>query len=400
MKYAILVILFFSLVFPLTLPAEDAETTPPDTEKPDSLPRDEKEEERSDFILEPDVHWIGATLNLGFRGIEIIPGRDTIFWASLGGEVDRRGYYFLPDGTPYTGGTSVEGETGEEYEVDPATDVLFWRGIVRWRMGLAQGLVWNPMQDRNWLEAYAFYTGYYEGYFQNEDADQLLFRSDLPEKGGMFQNSILSGLTIDTVRRDEKDKTYEGYYFGASVEWAPEWFGNDIIGTADYVRINSTIKSFVPIFSTVSDTGKHLFSSYIGLFTAVDYLTGPSIPLHAQQTIGGRYPRVGTGDAVRGVDVGRYSTPFKLVGNLEVRGNLPAFIWPELIPGVLLYFDSGFYHDIIGETYGVLLTTGIGVFMDLFGFGELVVYSQYYINGTNVDGNSITPLNFELGLHF
>jgi hypothetical protein len=83
-----------------------------------------------------------------------------------------------------------------------------------------------------------------------------------------------------------------------------------------------------------------------------------------------------------------------------VRGNLPAIIREDLVPGVLFYFDSGYYNNLDGKFSGPLFSTGIGVFLDLFGLGELVVYSQYVINKQNVDGSHFTPANIDFGFHF
>jgi hypothetical protein len=160
------------------------------------------------------------------------------------------------------------------------------------------------------------------------------------------------------------------------------------------------MEGFFPFFGVVDEEGRHRFSCYGGARVAFDYLAGNKLPLHVLQSFGGRYPETGLGGAVRGSDPGRYGTRVKVVGNLELRGNLPSILWEDLVPGVLLYFDAGYYNDLDERFSGPLFSTGVGVFLDLFGLGELVVYSQCVINKKNVDGSHFTPVNINFGFHF
>src|SRR6056297_3265104 len=71
-----------------------------------------------DIVIEPDIHWIGTTVRLGYKGVSFFPLVDTIIWINAGFETDEVGYYYLPDGTPYT---------GHEAGIDPASAPYFWR---------------------------------------------------------------------------------------------------------------------------------------------------------------------------------------------------------------------------------------------------------------------------------
>jgi hypothetical protein len=90
----------------------------------------------------------------------------------------------------------------------------------------------------------------------------------------------------------------------------------------------------------------------------------------------------------------------KLAGSIEVRSCFPSLIWEKLVPGVITYLDTGVYLEANGERSGVLVSTGLGMFIDFFGMGTLAAYTQYYINGANVDGTKFTPLKLKFGFHF
>lgn len=343
------------------------------------------------FVLKPDPHWIGLSLSLGYRGLSPFQTVDTVLWIGLGLKFWERGYFRLPDGSVYDGNSS---------SVDPLRDIPFFSLDTHWKLGIVQGLIKREGEKKNWWEIFLFYRGIYDYYCKEDGSEKLFFLSGRPETAGLLLNSLFIGTSLDTVTRAETDKSYRGYYSEITFEWAPGWLANAVAGEADFMRLYVTAKGFIPLFHTFSDEGKHRFSLYGGARIAADLLYGSKIPLHALQSFGGRDPEIGLGKAVRGADSGRFGTKLKIVGNVELRGNLPALIWDDLIPGVLVYVDAGYYDNLDDTLSGPLCSTGIGLFLDFFGLGELIVYTQYLLNRTNVDGLHITPINIDFGFHF
>jgi len=142
---------------------------------------------------------------------------------------------------------------------------------------------------------------------------------------------------------------------------------------------------------------------YAGDFAAVDWVTGDPVPLNVRQSFGGRSPRTGLGDAVRGVDSGSLDGDFKAVNNLEVRVLGPALFLPDIVPGLVVYLDAGIFGSAGApgpDAWGFVASTGAGVFVDLFGFAQLTGYLHYRLVGENADGSALTPFAIDFGLKF
>jgi hypothetical protein len=113
------------------------------------------------------------------------------------------------------------------------------------------------------------------------------------------------------------------------------------------------------------------------------------------------------------VDKAGYDTNLKAVNNLEVRANLlaipmPDFLAgfvPDVIPGVIAYFDCGLY-DQVGEPgissgpSGFVAATGAGVFVEVPGFGTLLAYMEYRLDGANAAGEHLRLFVLEFGMQF
>ena len=106
---------------------------------------------------------------------------------------------------------------------------------------------------------------------------------------------------------------------------------------------------------------------------------------------------------VRGTDPARYPAPLKIGGSTELLFHLPSPGFRRLVPGALLFFDAGYYRFFDDESFGsgggLLLSTGGGLFIDMFGMFELVFTMDYFLNGENIDGTRFTPLDFSMGLN-
>ncbi len=380
----------------------------------EGFPQEEKR--TSPFIFIPDLRIWGLDIDVGYRGVRFFAGVDTILWVSAGGGYERKTFFHNPDGTIYNGG---------DPQIDPEKDPFFYRANVQWAAGISQGIISrgllpqrllplglspsepsltreNARKGENVLEAFIFYKGRFDMHLHDrENPDQLIFRSQtIEDKDGVFQNSFLGGFTLDNIKEHRRSKVKEGYFAEISGEWGPEWFGNNIFGKADFMRFNLSMKGFIPLLDLYPENFMNILSIYAGAFISLDYFSGNSVPLNVRQTLGGRDPRTGLGGAVRGIDDGRFDAPFKVVGNLELRVNLPALIWKDLVPGLLLYFDSGYYNELNGSVLGFLFSAGGGLYLDFFNISELIVYTQYFLNGTNVNEKSFTPFRLGFGFHF
>ncbi|MEW5816482.1 MAG: hypothetical protein AB1798_13935, partial [Spirochaetota bacterium] len=341
------------------------------------------------WVFVPNVRLFGADLDIGYRGISFVRGVDTIFWVGTGGGYEQMMFYRYPDGTLYSGGDPA---------IDPKKDPFFWRIEGQWSLGISQGILWNDKLKANLLEGFLFYQGRYDAHLKKND-NQLLFRSNsVVDKEGIFQNSLLTGLSLNNLLLDKRSMTKNGYYAEISMEWAPLFLGNSIFGRADFLKLNVAGRFFLRVFNLKPETRKNFLSFYLGDFFSIDYITGSSIPLNASQTFGGRSPRIGL--AIRGVDAGAFNSPFKIVNNIDARLNLPAIIWPGLIPGVLLYLDTGYYNELTGGMGKLFFTTGAGVYLSLFGIFSPTVYLQYFLNGKNAVGTALTPLSIAFDLRF
>ncbi len=309
-----------------------------------------------------------------FHGLRFIPGLATILENDFGGGYQANVFFRNPNGTPLVGT-----DAGTEFPQVELVDDL----------GLKQGLLWNPELGRNLLEAFAFYRLHFD-YNLTGGGTPLIFDSSFPDRVEILSNSILLGADYDTTVQDKVHKTWDGLYAEATGEWGPGFLFNSI-GNANYYRLNLTAHGFRTLYTSSQPNGRNLFSVYAGDFFAADYAGGSSIPIYIQQTIGGRYPRYGVADAVRGFEPGAYDTQLKVVNNLELRVTGPAVIWPSFLPGAYVFFDTGYYDGYFGDPGntpgGMIGSVGIGLFADLLDLANATVYLGFPVIGRRVDGS-------------
>jgi hypothetical protein len=331
----------------------------------------------------------GADIGIGYRGFQLFPGVDTVFWLYGGGAYEQMSYRRNPDGTMIIGAAPGG--------VDPAADTVYDRWSGRWQLGIVQGLAWNTRTDDDLLEAFVFYRGRIDDNLQ-AGAGQLIFLSSLPDRMGLFQNAVLAGLAYDDIMVNAASQTGEGISAEASVEWGPEAFFNAVFGRSDYLRFNATGRAFFPAFDAFRDDVDSIFSTvYLCGFFSADYVFGAYVPLNVRQTFGGMDPRTGLGGAIRGVDAGAMDANLKMVVNLELRVNFPDIL--GMIPGFLMYWDGGYFNQI-GEAVaqpagGFVSSAGVGVYLSLFGLTAVTLYGNARITGVNADGG-----HFSYGLEF
>jgi hypothetical protein len=350
-----------------------------------------------DFIL----RLLGADVGVGYRGVSLLANQQTTFWVYGGGGYEHEHYY-----RDSAGNFLSPGEIGANGAL-PNADPSFNRIEGAWRLGVEQGLAWNERTSTNLLAAFLFYRGRYD---LNLPANGALLTTPslgvLPDRDGSFLNTLQLGFGYDDLLKD-RHYVRGGTSAETSVEWGPP---------SDFVRFNGTFTWFVPLYDVAPEERRNLFSVYFGEYFSVDYavgLNGNRVPLSVRQTFGGRNQDVGLGDQVRGVDKAGYDANLKAVNNLEVRANLlsipmPDFvagIVPEVIPGILAYFDCGLY-DQVGETGisspspGFVAATGAGVYVEVPRFGSVLAYVEYRLDSPNAAGDRLRLFVLEFGMQF
>lgn len=342
--------------------------------------------------------WSGMNLETGYSGYSPFRNVDTVFWFTFGLDIDSAGYYRLPDNSIYS---------GSDPAVDPETDpfYIFLRPQVS--LGLSQGILPGGSPGRDLLQWYAFARFFDDQYFYKsaDSSESLILQSGLPERNGTALLYFISGFNLSTLERNNSSRTLKGFTADICVSGTPAAISGVVAedGYA-YAGVHADVRGFITYVEIVSDKGLNLFSLYQGWWFRADYVFGPHIPLQVLQNASGRMWEEGLGGAVRGVETNRFPAPLKIIASTDLRCNFPSIGVRSLLPGAVLFFDAGYYRyfeeQINGGEAGILLSTGGGVFIDVFGMFELVIQATYLINGTLIDGTRFVPFDFEFNLHF
>ena len=85
-----------------------------------------------------------------------------------------------------------------------------------WRLGIEQGLAWNTHTKGNLAGVFGYYHGRADS--NQFSSGSLLASSSLPDRNGVFLNTILAGFTYDDVLLDRRHKGRDGASTEASVE--------------------------------------------------------------------------------------------------------------------------------------------------------------------------------------
>ncbi len=183
-----------------------------------------------DLLFKWDQRIWGGDVAFGWKGWDLFRGVDTVLWASAGGGWQGNRYFASDDDTLVP--------------ADP--DAARYDNLnVDWRLGVAQGILFNPAQDRNLLEFLLLYRGKYHDYF---DDNGVL--TGLPEENGLLQHSFTAGLLFDNVSVERPSLNSRGIYAVLSAEFAPEWLGNDVLGRSDFWRLSLGVTGYQPILDT------------------------------------------------------------------------------------------------------------------------------------------------------
>ncbi len=358
------------------------------------------EAQERDLVLKPGPLLWGADVRLGLRNyLRIMPETNTTIWLHAGGWWGSDSYYRTPSFEIYDGSTG-----------DPGGITSFNEWGALWGIGFSQGLLPREEAGRDLLRLETWYRATYERHLLADDADVLIAQSGLPDAEAILLNRLFLGLIYDTTVESGTTKQIDGVEAEASVEAAPRFLANSVVGDSHFLRVNATGRYYRTLLDGVGgaamapSVGMAAFAAADQLFTLSEDHT--TIPADTRQSIGGLSPRTGLGGAVRAVDSGRYDANTKVVANLEVRTFFHNLLPFNVTPGIVAYIDGGYYGDPAGApatsaTYsGFLASAGAGISINAFDIATLVGYTGYNLTGTNVDGSSWMPFFLGFGLHY
>jgi len=320
-----------------------------------------------DLLLRWDVRLWGADAALGWKGWDIFPGVDTVLWISAGGA--------------YQSNLWFDGDSDEVRVSREDLDTVRYGNLnADWRAGVAQGIVFNPEQDRNLVELLLFYRGKYHDYF---DENGVL--STLSERDGLLQHSLLVGLLLDSTFRDPLSLNRRGLYGMLCAEASPRWLGNDALGLSDFWRLSLLLTAYQPVLESRG------LSIYLAGRLLLDriFARPEEVPVQSLGSIGaltkvpiGSNPLRALGGALRGVDKNRYDGLVKLVANFDLRLHFPSLtLFGRLTPVAVAYFDAGAYDRMTGRLSldPLYCATGLGVGLYALGF-DFILYGTWFLN--------------------
>jgi hypothetical protein len=332
-----------------------------------------------DLLFQWDPRLWGGDVALGWKGWDIVPGVDTVLWGSVGGAWQNNLYFGAADDTVVPD--------------RPDQDTIAYVNLnADWRFGAAQGIVFNPAQNRNLVEFLLFYRGKIQHYlYDNGVLDPL------PERNGLLQHSLFTGLLFDNTTKDKASLNRRGIYSVLSAELAPAWLGNEVLGLSDYWRLSFIVTGYQPVLDTPA------VSIYLADRVLFDRIFGNEVPVTALGSIGTltEVPFVSDslqalGDALRGVADNRYDGYVKLVNNFDVRLHFPAWTLFKLAtPMAVAYFDAGVYDRMTRKLRfdPVYCAAGLGVGLYALGF-DFILYGTYFLNERDL------YYGLGLGVHF
>lgn len=369
------------------------------------------EDVRRYFAWGFDLIPTGIDVTVGYRLPPWVDGVETMLQATFGGGYEGLGTFRAFDYTPNT----VEADTA-----DPNGNLEFNSPNFQWQLGLRQGIVWDPAEQRNLLEAFLYYRGRYDRYLNGRhywgsddgeiaaiEASHQAWQSAYvgSDAYGIFGNSLFTGLSYDRLHRNRRSKAYDGTYAEASFELSP--YLPSVMGASDFWRVNFSTKTFRTLYEARPEAAKNVFTIYAGSYFSIDYADARrQMPLYVMQSFGGTELREGLADSVRGFEKYSWDTQLKIVHNFDLRFNLPVLYslrGRDLLPGFVVFFDLGYgalyWNDPSNTPGGFLGSTGIGLFLDLLDITSVHLYAHFPLIGDRIDG---APAAFDLSIrvHF
>jgi hypothetical protein len=353
-----------------------------------------KEESENTLKVIPDINYWGMNADVHITGIDLLDRMGSSLLLSGGAGIRSLGYYRDENDDYY----EADDETYDVYE-----DLKNLRIHTNWGAGLTQGFIKNPQNNGDLLYGVLKYRGIREWNVEDDSRNQILFNSIRNDKDGILVNSLITALIFDSTVENRASGNKKGIKSEISLERAPEWFFNDIVGKSDFIKYYGSFSFFLPLVDFSNKTGTAVSGLYLADYAAADYVSGDYIPLIARQKIGSLNPSNGLGGRIRGFETRRFDGELKVANNLELRMNLPVinFTGGESYfrPGALLFLDSGYYDLLSGTDADTIISCGGGMTGDISGFIRGMTYISFPLKGERLDKETMV-ISFDVGFHF
>lgn len=313
---------------------------------------------KGDIAIMTNLTVWGVNNAIGYKGFSMLEDRDTMLWLIAGARGTNLSYF------------RDENDEDLDIHISDYDDVSFWSAHLNWGVGISQGLIDDPRKKTDLLYFSIFYKGVREWYYEDRD---IFFKSDLADREGLLQNSVVFELAVDSVLVDRESGMRRGFFTNATFEYAPNQFFNSYLGDADFRKYYAQFKFFVPLHEFNKES--HFSCLYFGNSTMADYVTGSEIPIYARHHIGSLTVYGGLGGLIRGYESYRFDSGLKLANRSEFRLLLKKIPINSLFKGkaylrfsAISFFDMGYYGFLDGADDGFLCSAGVGglvTFMDI-----------------------------------
>ncbi len=236
----------------------------------------------------------------------------------------------------------------------------------RWNLFLRQGFIRRGPDDADTVTVSAGIRGRWEKYTGNEDT---VFTTDnlavFPDAGDTVSNELTAAVSVNLMERN--GIIPKGVFGICSVNWAPPFLLNTLLGTTDYLLLTGEVRGYYPIMQRTGSGGLNIFSVYLANRMRVDtfFKYGSDIPVFPQI-----YTSLGT--KMRSLEPLSYGTSFTAVNNFDLRFAGPELGPPGLYPMLILFTDLGYSGGTYANTSlaenSIFLSAGIDAVISLFDF--------------------------------
>ncbi|MFP4509065.1 MAG: hypothetical protein ACOC4I_03995 [Spirochaetota bacterium] len=319
-----------------------------------------------------------------------------ILGGSFGAAFGSTPYLRRVDGVPFQAG---------QLDIEPI-ETSVTSTYTGWNVDLSRALLRNS-RDESLVSVFFGYWGRLDNRF-DESGESSLFSAVPPPKDyqGQLLNSFRTGVEVGHVRTLDRAPLLEGADATATVEWAPAWLGNEVIGSADFMRFSAEARGFIPISAGGGENEHQAIGVYGGAHIIGDYTVGSNIPILVRSSFGGRSGRSGLAGTVRGYESGRFDSVVKAATGAELRIVGPALAAARFTPGLVLYGDAGYYSGYEGsdpaseDDSGWIASTGAGLSLSFLETVTLVFYSNLVLAEELLTGGRLNPFAVGFGYHF
>ena len=220
----------------------------------------------------------------------------------------------------------------------------------------------------------------------------LLHKSAFPKPTGVFEgrSSAVSPTSVTTL--DAVTRVKRGIAGELALEWGPSFLHNQILGLADYNRTTLGARASYRSTSACARRKERLLELSRSVRRArlgnrARDSRNSSEHRRTFATVGSR--RFGTR-----LRLGTFRLDAQDPWKRRRRANLPAIVLPQIVPGLVLYTDAGYFsmsrrYPPSPTNSGFLLSNGAGFYLDLFAAAELVFYTNYLWTEPDVEGEPL-----------